>query len=192
MPRTPVTHLLCQIDSRCYKKLIKMLSKIFKNSNANVECSASCYTVAGSSELSHNDQVTLSNKNKESTADTLLRQSRDIYVNSGGDGIFNSNILDAVQSNIVARDNEHSLELVTSKILTNTTQGGCKNQHMSNPEKEEGWTIECLIVRIIFIKNHTSWLMPIGARVCNLGIQKREKPLMRLSQEKDSRNTINT
>ena len=38
-------------------------------------------------------------------------------------------------------------------------------------EKEEGWTIECLIVRIIFIKNHTSWLMPIGARVCNLGIQ---------------------
>ena len=47
----------------------------------------------------------------------------------------------------------------------------CCNQFKCKIEKEEGWTIQCIIVQIIFVKNHPSWLMPIGARVCNLGIQ---------------------
>ena len=37
--------------------------------------------------------------------------------------------------------------------------------------KEKGGTTECNIVQIIFMKNHIYWLMPIGARECNLNIQ---------------------
>ena len=29
-------------------------------------------------------------------------------------------------------------------------------------EKKKGWTTECIIVRIISIKNHTNCLMPMG------------------------------
>ena len=32
-------------------------------------------------------------------------------------------------------------------------------------------TAECNTVRIIAIKSHTNWLMPIGARECNLKIK---------------------
>ena len=37
-------------------------------------------------------------------------------------------------------------------------------------ERRRG-TIECNIVQIVFMKNHINWLMPIGARECNLNIQ---------------------
>ena len=33
-----------------------------------------------------------------------------------------------------------------------------------NVEKKKGWTTECIIIRIISIKNHTNWLMPFGGQ----------------------------
>ena len=43
-----------------------------------------------------------------------------------------------------------------------------KKNEKKSLEKKKGWTTECIILWIICIKNHTNWLMPIGARVCNL------------------------
>ena len=37
--------------------------------------------------------------------------------------------------------------------------------------EERRVTAECITARIIAIKSHTNWLMPIGARECNLNIQ---------------------
>ena len=92
----------------------QVLQEIDKNDiheNVHVECSTPCHMVAGYSELSHNDQATLS---------------------SLGDGILQSNVLGEVHSNFLTRNNEHSPELVTSKKLTNRMRAGYKNQHMSN------------------------------------------------------------
>ena len=38
-------------------------------------------------------------------------------------------------------------------------------------KEREGVTAECNTVKIIAINIHTKWLMPIGARECNLNIQ---------------------
>ena len=38
-------------------------------------------------------------------------------------------------------------------------------------EEEGGKTAECITVKMIAINIHTNWLMPIGARECNLKIQ---------------------
>ena len=42
---------------------------------------------------------------------------------------------------------------------------------IEDKRKNRGWIIECSIIQIIAINNHTNWLMPIGARECNLNIQ---------------------
>ena len=115
-------------------QVLQEIDKNVMHENADVECSTSCHTVAGSSQPSYNDQVIVSNNNKDSTPDTWFQKLRDISINSDGDGISNSNRLGLVQSNIVAGGNEHSLESVTTKMSTNITQGGYKNQHMSNAD----------------------------------------------------------
>ena len=38
-------------------------------------------------------------------------------------------------------------------------------------KERKGLIIECIIIRIITIKNHSNWLKPIGAKECNLNIQ---------------------
>ena len=38
-------------------------------------------------------------------------------------------------------------------------------------EERKALIIECIIIRIITIKNHSNWLKPMGAGECNLDIQ---------------------
>ena len=42
---------------------------------------------------------------------------------------------------------------------------------VENSEEEGGKTAECITVKMIAINIHKNWLMPIGARECNLKIQ---------------------
>ena len=42
---------------------------------------------------------------------------------------------------------------------------------MLKTQKREGVITECIVIKIITKKIHTNWLMPIGARECNLNIQ---------------------
>ena len=37
--------------------------------------------------------------------------------------------------------------------------------------KDRGGLLSASVIRIIAIHNHTNWLMPMGARECNLNIQ---------------------
>ena len=46
-----------------------------------------------------------------------------------------------------------------------------QNNAFGNTQKREGVITECIVIKIITKKIHTNWLMPIGARECNLNIQ---------------------